>query len=200
MIWDPRFSIKVIEFWQSEIHCSDLRFIVVEITATNPNSNESERRRQIKFMTVDQGPHIGSAVHSNPTRNIIDRVRIGRRADGFSTSASWKVKENILPSSSSSLSSASQKKKPLLYPTGVLTMIVWCRGNAAAEISNSSAGPAVNGDSPLGLVPHSLRGFLHRHQLVIPATESFYNCTACSPLVCGHNSLRFVSIVFNNNC
>merc|ERR1711911_103644 len=52
-----------------------------------------------------------------------------------------------------------------------------------------------------GLVPHSLRGFLHRHQLVIPATESFYNCTACSPLVMeqyAKDGFAFLLEVFNN--
>lgn len=75
------------------------------------------------------------------------------------------------------------------------------KGNAAAEISNSAAGPPVSADSPLGLVPHSLRGFLHRHQLVVPATESFHNCTACSPLVLeqyAKDGWAFLLEVFNN--
>ena len=57
------------------------------------------------------------------------------------------------------------------------------------------------GDSPLGVVPHSIRGFLHRHQQVLPATEAFYNCTACSPLVLqryAEQGYAFLSEVFNN--
>lgn len=57
------------------------------------------------------------------------------------------------------------------------------------------------GDSPLGVVPHSIRGFLHRHQQVLPATEAFYNCTACSPLVLqryAESGYTFLLEVFNN--
>lgn len=56
------------------------------------------------------------------------------------------------------------------------------RGAAEAEIGSAGQSNAQR-QSALGLVPHSLRGFLHRHQLMLPATEAFFNCTACSPLV-----------------
>ena len=55
--------------------------------------------------------------------------------------------------------------------------------------------------SPLGVVPHSIRGFLHRHQQVLPATEAFFNCTACSPLVIqryAEKGYAFLAEVFNN--
>ena len=78
------------------------------------------------------------------------------------------------------------------------------RGNAAAEITtNVEAGPSqpAREHSPLGVVPHSIRGFLYRHQQVLPATEAFYNCTACSPLVLERyaaDGYSFLEQVFNN--
>lgn len=85
------------------------------------------------------------------------------------------------------------------------------RGNASAEISTAAMttvqqhqqepdNKGISG-SPLGVVPHSIRGFLHRHQQVLPATEAFYNCTACSPLVIkryAEEGYAFLSEVFNN--
>ena len=88
-----------------------------------------------------------------------------------------------------------------------LKLISSSRGNAAAEISSDAMttvqqhqGPD-KGDSPLGVVPHSIRGFLHRHQQVLPATEAFYNCTACSPLILqryAESGYAFLLEVFNN--
>ena len=82
------------------------------------------------------------------------------------------------------------------------------RGNAAAEIESPSswAEEGASGTSsetqlsPLGVVPHSIRGFLYRHQQVLPATEAFYNCTACSPLVLeryAQDGYAFLLDVFN---
>jgi ubiquitin-like modifier-activating enzyme ATG7 len=73
------------------------------------------------------------------------------------------------------------------------------KGNAAAEISVQQQ--QQQPDSPLGVVPHSIRGFLHRHQQVLPATEAFHNCTACSPLVLqrySQSGYSFLLEVFNN--
>lgn len=30
------------------------------------------------LLTVDQGPHFGPAVHGDPARHLINRIRIGR--------------------------------------------------------------------------------------------------------------------------
>jgi ubiquitin-like modifier-activating enzyme ATG7 len=35
----------------------------------------------------------------------------------------------------------------------------------------------------LGLVPHSIRGFLAQFQLVLPASHAFARCAACSSMV-----------------
>ena len=88
-----------------------------------------------------------------------------------------------------------------------LKLISSSRGNAAAEISSDAMTTVQQhqepdkGDSPLGVVPHSIRGFLHRHQQVLPATEAFYNCTACSPLILqryAESGYAFLLEVFNN--
>ncbi|XP_046456837.1 ubiquitin-like modifier-activating enzyme ATG7 [Daphnia pulex] len=87
-------------------------------------------------------------------------------------------------------------------------------GNASAEISTDAMTTvqqhqqeelekkeAIN-SSPLGVVPHSIRGFLHRHQQVLPATEAFFNCTACSPLVIqryAEKGYTFLAEVFNDS-
>lgn len=37
--------------------------------------------------------------------------------------------------------------------------------------------------SELGMVPHSIRGFISHYQIVLPAVESFLSCVACSDKV-----------------
>ena len=37
--------------------------------------------------------------------------------------------------------------------------------------------------SCLGLVPHTIRGFLGRYSTVLPTGEAFHQCVACSPTV-----------------
>ncbi|XP_038067889.1 ubiquitin-like modifier-activating enzyme ATG7 [Patiria miniata] len=37
--------------------------------------------------------------------------------------------------------------------------------------------------SPLGLVPHQIRGFLSRYHSLLPSSMAFNMCTACSPIV-----------------
>ncbi len=130
-------------------------------------------------------------MYSHATRNISYRLRSGRRIDGLCSTASPKV---------GSLH---------FYCRIGLTIqvILSFRGDAAAEISTDAMTTVQQhqepdkGDSPLGVVPHSIRGFLHRHQQVLPATEAFYNCTACSPLVLqryAESGYAFLLEVFNN--
>ncbi|CAN7938620.1 unnamed protein product [Ixodes hexagonus] len=38
-------------------------------------------------------------------------------------------------------------------------------------------------ESPLGMVPHQIRGFIGRHHYMTPACTAFSMCTACSPTV-----------------
>jgi hypothetical protein len=37
--------------------------------------------------------------------------------------------------------------------------------------------------SCLGIVPHTIRGFLGRYSTVLPTGEAFSQCVACSPIV-----------------
>ena len=41
----------------------------------------------------------------------------------------------------------------------------------------------VESESPLGLVPHQIRGFLSRFQNILPASQRYDKCTACSSIV-----------------
>ena len=55
-------------------------------------------------------------------------------------------------------------------------------------------------ESPLGLVPHQIRGFLARFHNVLPASQRFDKCTACSGIVLSHyhsEGFEFLLKVFN---
>ena len=68
--------------------------------------------------------------------------------------------------------------------------------NPEQEDINESGSEA----SPLGIVPHQIRGFLSRFQNVIPASERFDKCTACSDVVLGEyakDGFQFLLKVFN---
>ncbi|CAH2009913.1 unnamed protein product [Acanthoscelides obtectus] len=59
-----------------------------------------------------------------------------------------------------------------------------------------------SGDSVLGLVPHSIRGFLSSFEQILPATEKYKNCVACSDLVINEykeKQMEFLLNVFNSS-
>lgn len=126
-------------------------------------------------------------MYRHETWNFFHRFRSGCRTDGLRSAAPSKVTAPI------HTVECSRSCYSLLL-----------RGNAAAEITTDmEVGPSqpAREHSPLGVVPHSIRGFLYRHQQVLPATEAFYNCTACSPLVLERYSTdgySFLQQVFNN--
>ena len=45
-------------------------------------------------------------------------------------------------------------------------------------------------DGVLGMIPHSIRGFLSHYQTVLPAVEAFNSCVACSEKVIFIESFR----------
>ncbi|CAG9864840.1 unnamed protein product [Phyllotreta striolata] len=56
--------------------------------------------------------------------------------------------------------------------------------------------------SVLGLVPHSIRGFISSFEQFCPATEKFTNCTACSQFVMKNlflNGTQFLLSIFNDS-
>lgn len=53
-----------------------------------------------------------------------------------------------------------------------------------AYCTEESQNEASDEGSPLGLVPHSIRGFLAQFQQVLPASHMFLCCIACSEKVC----------------
>lgn len=53
------------------------------------------------------------------------------------------------------------------------------RGHAPAPVGNWD----VPCETPLGTVPHQIRGFIARHHYMTPACTAFSMCTACSPTV-----------------
>lgn len=59
----------------------------------------------------------------------------------------------------------------------------------------------VHFDSPLGLVPHQIRTFLSRYQLMLPTCRAYEKCTACSNVVLDsykEKGFDFLMKVFNN--
>ncbi|KAI0214927.1 Ubiquitin-like modifier-activating enzyme ATG7 [Lamellibrachia satsuma] len=57
------------------------------------------------------------------------------------------------------------------------------QGYAAAEANMEDDDQSSGEGSPLGIVPHQIRGFLSRFQYVMPACMAFDKCTACSDIV-----------------
>lgn len=54
----------------------------------------------------------------------------------------------------------------------------------------------------LGLVPHSIRGFLSTFAVVLPAVQRYNHCVACSSIVVGEYEKRgfeFLLQVFNSS-
>ena len=57
------------------------------------------------------------------------------------------------------------------------------RAAAPADAARPLADRVDRADRPLGLLPHSVRGFLTHYDTVLPATPAFRHCVACSPPV-----------------
>ncbi|XP_065581653.1 ubiquitin-like modifier-activating enzyme ATG7 isoform X3 [Artemia franciscana] len=56
-------------------------------------------------------------------------------------------------------------------------------------------------EGPLGLVPHSIRGDIYSHNIVLPATEAFNKCSTCSDIVVetyNREGFEFLKRIFDN--
>lgn len=54
----------------------------------------------------------------------------------------------------------------------------------------------------LGIIPHSIRGFLSTYSVVLPAVERYKQCVACSSTVLdeyGKNGFEFLLEAFNTS-
>jgi ubiquitin-like modifier-activating enzyme ATG7 len=67
------------------------------------------------------------------------------------------------------------------------------KGLASSETSSS------HGDSCLGLIPHQIRGYLHNYSNILPASQAFDKCTACSQSVCSTNTFIYFKISLKEN-
>ena len=73
-------------------------------------------------------------------------------------------------------------------------------GRAPADTSSHDDHLLTQATSPLGIVPHQIRGFLSRFHNIMPASAAFDHCTACSQKVIdGYSSggFQFLLDVFN---
>jgi len=73
-------------------------------------------------------------------------------------------------------------------------------GRAPADTSSHDDHLLAQATSPLGIVPHQIRGFLSRFHNIMPASAKFDRCTACSePVISGYSSggFQFLLDVFN---
>lgn len=59
-----------------------------------------------------------------------------------------------------------------------------------------------NEESCLGIIPHQMRGYLHSHSIIMPASQSFDKCTACSNIILEtyeKEGFDFLMKAFNEN-
>ena len=69
------------------------------------------------------------------------------------------------------------------------------REGAAPADPATPPGAPLPGNRPLGLVPHSIRGFLTHYATVLPTTPAFDRCAACAPAVVAAYRDRGVALV-----
>lgn len=92
------------------------------------------------------------------------------------------------------------------YITLFKMYVFFSRLNAPAfyKVSTSSEElkPETQNQCLLGLVPHSIRGFLSSFEHILPATFKYDKCVACSNLVLEeyqNNGMEFLLKVFNSS-
>nr|XP_026493535.1 ubiquitin-like modifier-activating enzyme ATG7 [Vanessa tameamea] len=82
---------------------------------------------------------------------------------------------------------------------GTLQHPLRVKAPAVYNLTDEELDPKLQG--VLGPIPHSIRGFLHSHQTVLPTCTKFKQCIACSEVVIGkykEEGLDFLMNVFNS--
>lgn len=183
----PPASVKAGEPYTGRLGCYYCNDIVAPMDVSDTCARLTYGSLQMLtclHRTVVDRPHAGSNVHRDEAGHCIDRKLDSGRADGVRITASQGVGLNYYVRRPAT-PTRHQPDTVLAIPHSSLAPSdIPLSSPATATTSGPPPTPESKG-SPLGLVPHQIRGFLAQfHNLKITG-QAYDLCTGCSPTVVG---------------